>query len=331
MPVISIIVPIYNVEKYLKRCLDSILAQTFSDYECILVDDGSPDNCPKICDEYAGKDGRFIAIHQKNKGTAFARDAGVKNAGSEFITFVDGDDWLETNALEALYTKQTETNADIILAGFTMIYWGGVRQNFPSNIDPNSEVLEYYFVNITTCSSMWGKLYRKSLFSGYVVPSTNTGEDDMVNVQIFSKTASKKLQKIDAAVYNYDKRANGITTVQFKNKRKGYRSITEYPAFISQQKIGRYLDDIPAPPSVKSAYLYHANALVIVDYLLRNKNITTHDACFIYKQYYKPCFHKKLLRLQYRILFNVFFFCFPLGFLYRFLLKTGARLKNRTK
>ena len=88
---VSIIVPIYNVEKYLSKCIDSILAQTYNDIEVILVDDGSPDNCPKICDEYAQKDNRVIVIHQKNAGVSAARNAGLKAAHGEYIGFVDPD------------------------------------------------------------------------------------------------------------------------------------------------------------------------------------------------------------------------------------------------
>ena len=94
MPIISIIVPVYNTEAYLRRCLESILTQTFTDFECILIDDGSLDNCPMICDEYATKDNRIIVIHQKNSGVSIARNIGLNVAKGEWINFVDSDDWL---------------------------------------------------------------------------------------------------------------------------------------------------------------------------------------------------------------------------------------------
>jgi glycosyltransferase involved in cell wall biosynthesis len=106
MSAISIIIPVYNVELYLRRCLDSILAQTFGDFECILVDDGSPDNCPAICDEYVKKDNQFRVIHKKqNEGLPKARKSGLNIAVSEFVIHLDSDDWLEPNALELLYNK----------------------------------------------------------------------------------------------------------------------------------------------------------------------------------------------------------------------------------
>jgi glycosyltransferase involved in cell wall biosynthesis len=123
MSLISIIVPVYNVEPYIRRCLDSVLAQTFTDYECILVDDGSPDNCPQICDEYAGKDSRFRVIHKKqNEGLPKARWSGLDIAGAEFVFHLDSDDWLEPNALELLYKKQRDTDADIVMGGFRSIF-----------------------------------------------------------------------------------------------------------------------------------------------------------------------------------------------------------------
>ena len=104
-PKISIIVPVYKVEKYLHRCLDSIVNQTFTDWECILIDDGSPDNSGIICDEYAQMDRRFKVIHQENKGVSAARNAGLDVAKGEWIGFVDSDDWIEKETYEVAYNK----------------------------------------------------------------------------------------------------------------------------------------------------------------------------------------------------------------------------------
>ena len=103
MPEISIIVPVYNTEKYLHRCIDSILAQTFTDFELILVDDGSPDNCPQICDEYAEKDCRVKVIHQENGGLSAARNAGIDIATGTFIFFCDSDDYIKEDCLLHFY------------------------------------------------------------------------------------------------------------------------------------------------------------------------------------------------------------------------------------
>ncbi len=116
-PKISCIVPVYNVEKYLHRCIDSILAQTFTDFELILVDDGSPDGCPAICDEYAEKDGRVRVIHQANAGVSAARNAGLDAARGEWITFVDSDDWVERDFLFEQFSDATSGNFEAVVCG----------------------------------------------------------------------------------------------------------------------------------------------------------------------------------------------------------------------
>ena len=114
MAKVSIIVPVYKTEEYLSKCIDSILAQTFSDFECILVDDGSPDSCWKICDEYAVKDSRIIVIHQKNSGVAVARNIGLYKASGRWIMFVDSDDWIEPDLLDIAVSAAESHEADIV-------------------------------------------------------------------------------------------------------------------------------------------------------------------------------------------------------------------------
>ena len=118
MPKISIIIPAYNVEKYLSQCLDSILAQTFKDFECICVNDGSTDNTLTILREYANKDNRIKIINQKNSGSSVSRNNGIKQALGQYISFIDADDWVTENYLEILYNKIIETDADIVRASY---------------------------------------------------------------------------------------------------------------------------------------------------------------------------------------------------------------------
>ena len=116
MPVVSVIIPVYKVEKYLKRCLDSLLSQSFSDWQAICVDDGSPDKSPKILDEYAARDSRFKVIHKKNQGVSSARNDGIKNADGKYIHFLDADDYMIENAYELLYRKASELHVDMLKA-----------------------------------------------------------------------------------------------------------------------------------------------------------------------------------------------------------------------
>ena len=122
MDKLSIIIPIYQIECYLRRCLDSILAQSFQDWEAILVDDGSKDDCGKICDEYAAIDSRFRVIHKKNGGLTSARNAGLAIASGEWIMHLDGDDWIEPDMLERLIQKGEDTGADIVMGDFLFAY-----------------------------------------------------------------------------------------------------------------------------------------------------------------------------------------------------------------
>ncbi len=121
IPKVSIIVPIYNVERYLDRCLNSLQNQTLQDIEIILVDDGSPDNCPKLCDKYAKKDNRIKVIHKMNNGLGYARNSGIEIAIGEYIAFVDSDDYVEKNMYEILYNSSKKSGADITLCGYKRI------------------------------------------------------------------------------------------------------------------------------------------------------------------------------------------------------------------
>lgn len=121
MPEISVIVPIFNVEKYLQRCIDSLLNQTLKDIEIILVDDGSPDNCPAMCDEYARQDSRVKVIHKKNEGLGFARNSGLSVANGKYVAFVDSDDYVAAEMYEKLLLTATNENLDTVYCGFSIV------------------------------------------------------------------------------------------------------------------------------------------------------------------------------------------------------------------
>jgi len=127
MQKISIIIPIFNVEKYIRKCIDSVLAQTFSDFECILINDGSPDNSPIICDEYTQRDERIKVIHKTNGGVSSARNAGLDIAQGEWICFIDSDDWVNENYLELMYNNAVNNNCDLSICGL---------QSFDENYKP---------------------------------------------------------------------------------------------------------------------------------------------------------------------------------------------------
>ena len=170
MCVISIIVPIYNIKKFLPCCIDSILAQTFTEWELILVDDGSKDTCGSICDEYATKDGRIRVIHKPNGGLTSARNAGLAMASGEWVMYLDGDDWIEPEMLELLLRKGEETGADIVIGDFLFAYPDrDVPYRLPDWDDCKTTSLNRYITSVWTC--VWGGIHRRSLYEEHQLQS----------------------------------------------------------------------------------------------------------------------------------------------------------------
>lgn len=187
MPTISIIVPVYNVEKYVIKCIESVIAQTYRDWELILVDDGSTDNSGKICDEYTLKDCRIKVIHKDNEGVTATRDRGVKESKGEFLFFIDGDDYITENALELLSNKQKENDADLVKGSFYKISEENIILNkyiVPDSVKTVNEWFKYITDN--TVWSIWNTLIRKNLYCKYVnVPNEiSLGEDLITSSQL---------------------------------------------------------------------------------------------------------------------------------------------------
>lgn len=201
MASISVIVPVYNGESYLERCIDSILNQTYGDFQLILVDDGSPDKCPELCDLYKSKDSRIKVIHRKNGGLSAARNSGIDLVLSEYmtewITFIDSDDWVHSRYLEFLLDAAKTMQTDIAVASFDIVneYQDCNDDYIPGNFKALST--EDFFVNnelhpISAC----GRLFKTSLFENVRFPEGRIHEDRF--------TTYKLLFKYDKVVYIYD-------------------------------------------------------------------------------------------------------------------------------
>lgn len=166
LPEISVIVPVYNMEKYLCQCLDAIKRQSFVDWECILVDDGSLDRSPEICESYAKADSRFKVIHKPNGGLSSARNAGLRIAKGKYLAFVDSDDWPESKYLEVLYNSITRNNADLAQCGFVKEFTSFSRKKSLSKdeaVISRDEFGEELLRNKTVPSFMWNKLFRREV------------------------------------------------------------------------------------------------------------------------------------------------------------------------
>ena len=224
---LSIIVPVYNVEPYLRRCIDSILAQTFTDFELILVDDGSPDNCPAICDEYAEKDPRIVVIHKENGGISDARNAGLDIARGEYIGFVDSDDFIHPQTYEIALKAAFDYEADIVQWGLLKfqnideIEIDSVQQSesaFRNILIFDNVANTYYPENIWKIShTVWNKLYKRHIFDNVRFPKGLINEDSYILLQTLD--ASSKYVIIEEKLYYYYQRADSIMHVEYSPKR----------------------------------------------------------------------------------------------------------------
>ena len=179
LPLISVIVPVYKVERYLDRCVQSIVDQTYRNLEIILVDDGSPDACSDMCDAWAAKDHRIRVIHQENRGLGAARNSGIRISTGELIGFVDSDDWLEPTMYEVLYHSLTKENADTSMIADVLEYPNG-RQIYLYQPDlhlvmTTSESFKYINLPGYSTISAWSKLIKRSALGNIRFPEGCTG------------------------------------------------------------------------------------------------------------------------------------------------------------
>ncbi|MBR3519908.1 MAG: glycosyltransferase family 2 protein [Paludibacteraceae bacterium] len=207
-PKISIIIPIYRAEKYIKRCIDSILSQSLTDFEVLLIDDGSPDKSGEICDEYARIDNRIRVFHKRNEGVSSARNLGIENATGDFTIHVDSDDWVESDMLKELYLKAMESNADIVFCDYFLHQFGQVnyRTQCPTSED-NQQILCELFSKLNGCC--WNKLIKRELYSEYKVifPTEISFCEDLYVIASFLKNKIK-VSYCNKAFYHYIKNEN---------------------------------------------------------------------------------------------------------------------------
>ena len=211
IPEISIIVPVYNVEKYLDHSLSTIKNQTFTDWECILVDDGSTDASPLICDRFSQEDKRFRVIHQKNSGVSVARNIGLDNARGKYISFVDPDDWCEKNYLETFHTLITKYDADIVQCGFTREFVSFSRKKHLTDkerVIDRDEAIHLLLKPSGIPSLLWSKLYKRDVITEKF-PEGKTYEDAYTMPAWFKNV--KKVVLSPELIYHYRMRGGSIT------------------------------------------------------------------------------------------------------------------------
>ncbi len=222
---ISVVVPIYNVEKYLNRCIDSILSQEYENIEIILVNDGSTDNSGKICDDYIKKDSRIKVIHKENGGLSDARNFGMEKAMGEYIAFIDSDDYIRKDYISTLYNMCITNKAEIAQCSFERITDSQTTNEIKvektienmTGIEAIKNIFKEKYVEYTVA---WNKLYKKSLFENIKYPKGKLHEDEATTYKLFYE--AKKVSVTNEKLYYYYIRQNSITNEKFTLKKLDY-------------------------------------------------------------------------------------------------------------
>ena len=242
LPLVSIIVPIYNVEKYLTQCVDSILSQTYKNIEVILVDDGSKDNCPQICDEYAARDNRVHVIHKENEGLISARADGIKHAKGEFVQFVDGDDWISLEILELMMNMMMQYQVQCVICGHYKVGEGFeyseeqfikegyyAEDNYKKKILPNLFQMEESFI-FGVAPSVWAKLFKRTELMKYIleVPQSISLGEDVAITYPYLLNACNSIYIMNQPLYYYRQNLDSMTNAYNKVQTKNTIVLLEY-------------------------------------------------------------------------------------------------------
>lgn len=283
---ISIIVPVYNVEKYLEKCVDSIIKQTYKNIEIILVDDGAKDNSGKICDELKEKDNRIKVIHKPNGGLSDARNAGLKIAKGEYIGFVDSDDYIAEDMFETLYNLNKENDSDISIVSYYEIYNGkviGVRESDKLEILNRTEAIKELLVDAKIQSYAWNKLFKRELFENTEFPTNKNFEDIATTLLLFEK--ANKVVLLENPKYYYVRRDDSIIGV------KNYKTYKDYLDVIYDKFL--YLDGKYEELDLYNAYNFIINMIWV--YTI----IVTFELDELYKDFEKQYYLFEKLINQY--------------------------------
>ena len=228
---VSIIVPVYNTEKYLKKCLDSIINQTYSNIEIILIDDGSTDNSPKICDEYKSRNNNIKVIHQTNSGVSTARNVGLDAAIGEYVGFIDSDDYIDNNMVEKIMKEIIYDNLDIAICNLYIENENNIEMKELNYTDCFIERNRYPFEMYTNTSIegfACNKIYKRSIIEKYGIRFKEgcvVLEDDLFNYQIFHHNKKLKIKYINDKFYHYVQLNTGARNSSFNLKKLSYLDV----------------------------------------------------------------------------------------------------------
>ena len=254
---ISIIVPVYKIEKYLDRCIQSIVDQTYSNLEIILVDDGSPDRCPQICDEWSLRDRRIKVIHQENKGVSAARNAGIQVAQGELLYFVDGDDWIDLALCEKAVLAFAEHDADIVVFDCNKITEAGTilgnTEKLTEGILSTEDSLKALFQGHMN-SYVWNKVFKRTVFQGITFPNRTAFEDLAIVYKLFMNTS--RIYCLNEQLYYYLQRTDSATAV-IGPKKLGELFLSRWESYKNLKELYPDVAEIALQRAAWSAILLH--------------------------------------------------------------------------
>lgn len=299
MAKLSIVVPVYNVEKYLKRCIESLIAQTFNDYEIILVDDGSTDKSGEICDKFSKLYEKITVIHKENGGLSSARNAGIDIATGEYIGFVDSDDWIEPDMYDNLYNVAEKYRLDMALCGVELDFEDGSSKIYYSienfKILNKEEALRDIFVNSLFFEEAWNKIYRRHIFDTIRYPDGKIHEDTYIICKILDKC--NKIGYIPNISYHYFQRSDSI----MGNLKKIPSIDRIYSVYVVLRYLMNYKDiykdsfyNLISAPLKNIDYIINSNSIDAKMYLKELKKF--------YKNYLKDIFYNNNIPLSTKII-----------------------------
>lgn len=301
-PLVSIIVPVYNVENYLNECIDSILAQTYKNFELYLVDDGSPDNCGTICEEYAKKDDRIKVIHKQNGGLSDARNAGIDKAKGDYITFVDSDDYVSPMYVSHMLRLSEQYDAEIVQIESTHDeallgnYKNSRRDIYKFN--RNDALKNMLYMRIVQVNA-WGKLYRTSLFNDVQYPFGRINEDNLTTYKLIWK--SKMIVCDSQFLYYYRINQKGIMNGKFSDNRYSVLSFKDEINAYLGTKASEFYDAINYCEMRLAIRIYN-------ECIEKNKDgIYTSNQNYVYELLKEIDVNKVKIDMKYKLLLKILF------------------------
>lgn len=237
-PLISVIIPVYNMERYLSRCIESVISQTYNNLEIFLVNDGSTDNSLNICNNYAKKDSRIVVIDKKNGGQSTARNMALSKANGKYIGFVDSDDYISPEMYEKLYESLSKTDSDISICARTNVFENGEMTNTfilkKECVMRGKEAIKRFLTYDAIDSAAWDKLFKAELFNGIEFPSGYICEDVVPVFTLLSK--AKKIVHCGEPLYYYLQRTGSTSRSKFSEKTKGLHIYHAQVSVLAKEK-----------------------------------------------------------------------------------------------